>query len=140
MPCRVIRPGSPGPAPQSQTQPGSSTGQLPSGSVSESVMPLYAVDRGAGKGCKRPAMCAGATYCGRRLPIGPGFDYPYSPPRMNRKPDKELRRGWTTGACATAATRAALMILWGEGIPRKTRITLPRGERPEFLISHVDQG
>lgn len=74
------------------------------------------------------------------MPIGPGFAYPYSPPRMNRKPDKELRRGWTTGACATAATRAALMILWGEGIPRKTRITLPRGERPEFLISHVDQG
>ena len=28
---------------------------------------------------------------------------------MARKPDTPLRRGWTTGACATAATRAALM-------------------------------
>ena len=26
---------------------------------------------------------------------------------MSRKPEGELRRGWTTGACATAAARAA---------------------------------
>ncbi|WP_123791762.1 cobalt-precorrin-5B (C(1))-methyltransferase [Pacificibacter maritimus] len=49
---------------------------------------------------------------------------------------KPLRRGWTTGACATAATRAALMALWGEGFPVKARITLPKGERPEFAISY----
>ncbi|MCA0043763.1 cobalt-precorrin-5B (C(1))-methyltransferase [Celeribacter litoreus] len=53
---------------------------------------------------------------------------------------KELRRGWTTGACATAATRAALMGLWGEGFPDKVRITLPRGERPEFELSHRAEG
>jgi cobalt-precorrin-5B (C1)-methyltransferase len=47
----------------------------------------------------------------------------------------QLRRGWTTGACATAATRAALMALWGEGFPERVRITLPRGERPEFSIA-----
>ncbi|MFT6424929.1 MAG: cobalt-precorrin-5B (C1)-methyltransferase [Celeribacter sp.] len=53
---------------------------------------------------------------------------------------KPLRRGWTTGACATAATRAALMALWGEGFPDKARITLPRGERPEFALSYTAMG
>ncbi|MEO0773552.1 MAG: cobalt-precorrin-5B (C(1))-methyltransferase [Pseudomonadota bacterium] len=59
---------------------------------------------------------------------------------MGRKPDKELRRGWTTGACATAATRAALMGLWGEGRPDRVRITLPKGERPVFDIAHWRDG
>ncbi|WP_085805975.1 cobalt-precorrin-5B (C(1))-methyltransferase [Roseovarius albus] len=59
---------------------------------------------------------------------------------MSRKPDTPLRRGWTTGACATAATRAALMGFWGEGRPDKVRITLPKGERPEFEIAHWEQG
>ncbi|UXX85171.1 cobalt-precorrin-5B (C(1))-methyltransferase [Roseovarius pelagicus] len=59
---------------------------------------------------------------------------------MSRKPDTPLRRGWTTGACATAATRAALMMLWGEGAPKSVRITLPKGERPSFDVSHTAQG
>lgn len=59
---------------------------------------------------------------------------------MSRKPDRELRRGWTTGACATAAVRAALMMLWGEGRPDRVRITLPRGERPQFDISDAAAG
>ncbi|MDQ7071420.1 MAG: cobalt-precorrin-5B (C(1))-methyltransferase [Rhodobacterales bacterium] len=59
---------------------------------------------------------------------------------MSRKPDQKLRRGWTTGACATAATRAALMALWGEGKTARVRITLPRGERPEFAIEHWATG
>ncbi len=59
---------------------------------------------------------------------------------MARKPDTELRRGWTTGACATAATRAALMGLWGEGRPDRVRITLPRGERPAFDLAHWAEG
>ena len=59
---------------------------------------------------------------------------------MARKPDRPLRRGWTTGACATAATRAALMGLWGGGRPERVQIVLPRGEQPEFEISHWDQG
>ncbi|MEM8775947.1 MAG: cobalt-precorrin-5B (C(1))-methyltransferase [Pseudomonadota bacterium] len=59
---------------------------------------------------------------------------------MVRKPDKPLRRGWTTGACATAATRAALMGLWGEGRPDKVRITLPGGERPAFELAHWERG
>lgn len=59
---------------------------------------------------------------------------------MARKPQTPLRRGWTTGACATAATRAALMGLWGAGRPGRVRITLPRGERPDFAISHWAAG
>ena len=30
---------------------------------------------------------------------------------MARKPDTPLRRGWTTGACATAAAKAAYTAL-----------------------------
>ncbi len=53
---------------------------------------------------------------------------------------KQLRRGWTTGACATAALKAACMALWGGGFPARLRITLPRGERPEFAVAHRAQG
>lgn len=59
---------------------------------------------------------------------------------MTRKPTGDLRRGWTTGACATAATKAALMALWGNGFPRDVTITLPRGETPNFPLAHSAQG
>lgn len=52
----------------------------------------------------------------------------------------ELRRGWTTGACATAATCAALRGLWGGQIPDEVQITLPRGETPRFAIAHAARG
>lgn len=51
-----------------------------------------------------------------------------------------LRRGWTTGACATAATKAALMRLWGGAFPVSVQITLPKGETPEFDIVYRDHG
>ncbi|TNC68028.1 cobalt-precorrin-5B (C(1))-methyltransferase [Rubellimicrobium roseum] len=51
-----------------------------------------------------------------------------------------LRRGWTTGACATAATRAALLRLWGGAFPDSVTITLPRGEMPTFVLAHCDAG
>ena len=59
---------------------------------------------------------------------------------MTRKPSGELRRGWTTGACATAATKAALMRLWGGAFPDAVQITLPKGEVPEFAVTHTDSG
>lgn len=46
-----------------------------------------------------------------------------------------LRRGWTTGACATAAAKAAFTGLVTGAIPARTGITLPRGEKPEFDIA-----
>ncbi|MDC0115994.1 cobalt-precorrin-5B (C(1))-methyltransferase [Octadecabacter sp.] len=52
---------------------------------------------------------------------------------MTRKPSGDLRRGWTTGACAAAATKAALYGLWG-AFPEKVSIVLPKGEVPEFEV------
>ncbi|KQI69806.1 cobalt-precorrin-6A synthase [Loktanella sp. 3ANDIMAR09] len=59
---------------------------------------------------------------------------------MTRKPDGPLRRGWTTGACATAATKAALARLWGGAFPARVTITLPRGETPVFALAHMEAG
>ena len=59
---------------------------------------------------------------------------------MTRRPDTELRRGWTTGACATAATKAALSQLWGGAFPAQVQITLPRGETPVFALAHQAAG
>lgn len=61
-------------------------------------------------------------------------------PNMSRKPTGDLRRGWTTGACATAATSAALDALWGGAFPREVTITLPKGETPTFPMAYTDRG
>lgn len=59
---------------------------------------------------------------------------------MTRKPTGELRRGWTTGACATAATKAALIRLWGGTFPASVGITLPKGETPVFPLALAEAG
>lgn len=59
---------------------------------------------------------------------------------MNDTPPTELRRGWTTGACATAAVRAALIRLWGGAFPADVTITLPKGETPTFALAHTAEG
>ncbi len=53
---------------------------------------------------------------------------------MSEDPSTRLRRGWTTGACATAATKAALQMLWGGETPTTVGITLPKGEQPVFVV------
>ena len=55
---------------------------------------------------------------------------------MARKPDGPLRRGWTTGACATAATAAAFEALLTGRFPDPIEIALPKGERPSFALAH----
>lgn len=45
-----------------------------------------------------------------------------------------LRTGWTTGACATAATKAAAIGLATGEVPDEVTITLPRGQEPRFAI------
>ena len=59
---------------------------------------------------------------------------------MKQDPAKTLRRGWTTGACATAATKAALIALWGGGFPEHVSITLPKGETPDFAVVNTRRG
>jgi cobalt-precorrin-5B (C1)-methyltransferase len=59
---------------------------------------------------------------------------------MARKPDRPLRRGWTTGACATAATRAAYTALLTGSFPDPVTITLPGGERPAFALAREETG
>nr|WP_040566141.1 cobalt-precorrin-5B (C(1))-methyltransferase [Magnetospirillum molischianum] len=54
--------------------------------------------------------------------------------------DKPLRSGWTTGACATAATRSALGALAGQGFDNPVAITLPRGETPSFSLAFSESG
>lgn len=51
-----------------------------------------------------------------------------------------LRRGWTTGACATAATRSALSALLGSGFEDPVTITLPGGQTPAFALAHEASG
>ncbi|SKA28250.1 cobalt-precorrin-5B (C(1))-methyltransferase [Consotaella salsifontis] len=53
-----------------------------------------------------------------------------------------LRRGWTTGACATAATRAALTALLSGEFPDPVSILLPKGETPSFTLNRhaLDDG
>lgn len=54
---------------------------------------------------------------------------------MARKPQGVLRRGWTTGACAAAAARAAYQALLTGSFPDPVTIRLPRGETPSFPLA-----
>jgi len=49
--------------------------------------------------------------------------------------DRPLRRGWTTGACATAAAKAAYAALLTGEFPDPVAVTLPRGERVSFALA-----
>ena len=51
-----------------------------------------------------------------------------------------LRRGWTTGACATAATKAAITALLSGQFPDPVSITLPKGETPAFSLTKEQIG
>ena len=56
------------------------------------------------------------------------------------KPQSPLRRGWTTGACATAAVKAAYTALLTGQFPDPVSITLPKGERPAFPLALEEKG
>ena len=49
--------------------------------------------------------------------------------------DRRLKYGWTTGACATAAARAAYCALVTGQFPDPVEIVLPKGERPHFFLA-----
>jgi cobalt-precorrin-5B (C1)-methyltransferase len=49
-----------------------------------------------------------------------------------------LRYGWTTGACATAATTAAYTALLTGDFPDPVEILLPKGQRPAFALTREE--
>src|SRR4051812_44624855 len=59
---------------------------------------------------------------------------------MQRRPGEGLRRGWTTGACAAAAARAAYVALVGGDFPDPVTIRLPGGQRPSFPLALKERG
>ncbi|WP_245960052.1 cobalt-precorrin-5B (C(1))-methyltransferase [Prauserella flavalba] len=52
----------------------------------------------------------------------------------------ELRYGWTTGACATAATTAACTALLTGEFPDPVEVLLPKGKRPSFALATEELG
>src|SRR5579863_7240200 len=54
---------------------------------------------------------------------------------MARQEASPLRRGWTTGACAAAAARAAFAALLTGEFPDPVTIRLPRGQTPSFPLA-----
>ena len=55
-------------------------------------------------------------------------------------PETRLKRGWTTGACATAATKAAYAALLTGTFPDPVSIVLPKGETPSFQLALEGRG
>ncbi len=55
--------------------------------------------------------------------------------RVEKPESGALRTGWTTGCCATAATKAAFTALLTREFPDPVTITLPRGETPAFALA-----
>jgi len=61
---------------------------------------------------------------------------------MTRQEDirQSLRTGYTTGACAAAAAKAAYLALLTGAFPEAVRITLPGGETPAFPLALAEMG
>ncbi|NTJ43439.1 cobalt-precorrin-5B (C(1))-methyltransferase [Agrobacterium larrymoorei] len=53
---------------------------------------------------------------------------------------KNLRRGWTTGTCAAAATKAACQALVSGEFPHLVEIELPSGARTAFALATEARG
>jgi len=51
-----------------------------------------------------------------------------------------LKRGWTTGACASGAARAAFEALLTGQFPDPVPVALPKGLRPEFALATHELG
>lgn len=61
-------------------------------------------------------------------------------PEVTETSEPPLRTGWTTGACATAASKAALYALITGEFPDPVAITLPGGETAEFALAFETLG
>ncbi|MEO0388810.1 MAG: cobalt-precorrin-5B (C(1))-methyltransferase CbiD, partial [Pseudomonadota bacterium] len=67
---------------------------------------------------------------------------PAAPQDGDDEPPRPLRKGWTTGACATAAAKAAFTALCTGAFPDPVTITLPRGGTAAFTLAreHLGEG
>jgi cobalt-precorrin-5B (C1)-methyltransferase len=54
--------------------------------------------------------------------------------------NRPLRRGWTTGTCAAAASRAAYQALLTGVFPDPVEVLLPGGARPSFVLATTERG
>jgi cobalt-precorrin-5B (C1)-methyltransferase len=59
---------------------------------------------------------------------------------MSEAHERPLRRGWTTGACAAAAAKAAATALLAGAFPDPVSIELPGGQRPAFPLALREAG
>src|SRR6266567_989146 len=61
-------------------------------------------------------------------------------PSDQRGTERPLRRGWTTGACAAAAARAAYEGWLTGRFPDPVSIVLPGGQQPSFALALAERG
>src|SRR5260370_36695250 len=66
-------------------------------------------------------------------PLAGGIEY-----LSLRGKKRGMRTGYTTGACATAATRAAMLALLDGQAPKSVTITLPVGEQATFAVHRCE--
>jgi cobalt-precorrin-5B (C1)-methyltransferase len=118
-----MRPGAPGPAPTSQTQPISKVGKA-----------------SASKRAKPGALDCASHWAKGFLVGVPDIASLYLFQMRLEKPEQTLRRGWTTGACATAATKAALTALLTGEFPDPVEIVLPKGQHVSFALALEELG
>ncbi len=59
---------------------------------------------------------------------------------MDKTNANNLKRGWTTGACATAAVKAAFAALLKGEFPDPVSIRLPKGQTPAFALALEGKG
>ncbi len=60
--------------------------------------------------------------------------------RPKEEGNRALRKGWTTGACATAAAKSAFQALLTGRFPNPVEIDLPHGLRPAFALAERELG
>lgn len=59
---------------------------------------------------------------------------------MSPTEPKELRTGWTTGTCASAAAKAATLLLLTGELPKNIEVELPSGRRVSFPVEDSGDG
>ncbi len=59
---------------------------------------------------------------------------------MSPTEPNELRTGWTTGTCASAAAKAAVILLTNGTLPDAVEVELPSGQRVSFSVEDSGDG